>query len=167
VAVSIHRASDGSRTGRVAAGAVPYTDRAVAFAAAAVVLLALGIYLRTMLPSTGFWDTGEAQTVPPTLSIFHPTGFPTYEILGWLWTRLPIGEVAWRMNLLSAVCMAAAAALLARTVARPAPAAPCAIRREMSRARSQPPATLTSLTRFVRELSAGSPVVGPRRSRDG
>ena len=54
-----------------------------------------------MLPSTGFWDTGEAQTVPPTLSIFHPTGFPTYEILGWLWTPLPIGEVAWRMNLLS------------------------------------------------------------------
>jgi hypothetical protein len=73
------------------------------------VLLALGIYLRTMLPSTGFWDTGEAQTVPPTLSIFHPTGFPTYEVLGWLWTRLPIGEVAWRMNLLSAVSVAAAA----------------------------------------------------------
>ena len=109
VAVSIHRASDGSRTGRVAAGWVPYTGRAVAFAAAAVVLLALGIYLRTMLPSTGFWDTGEAQTVPPTLSIFHPTGFPTYEILGWLWTRLPFGEVAWHMNLLSAVSVATAA----------------------------------------------------------
>ena len=106
--MSIHRASDGSRTGRVAGGWVAYTDRAVAFAAAAVVLLALGIYLRTMLPSTGFWDTGEAQTVPPTLSIFHPTGFPTYEILGWLWTRLPFGEVAWRMNLLSAVSVAAA-----------------------------------------------------------
>ena len=107
--MSIHRASDGTRPGRVAAGPVPYTDRAVAFAAAAVVLLAVGIYLRTLLPSTGFWDTGEAQTVPPTLSIFHPTGFPTYEILGWLWTRLPIGEVAWRMNLLSAVSVAAAA----------------------------------------------------------
>lgn len=107
--MSIHRASDGSRSGQVSAGWLPYTDRAVAFAAAAVVLLALGIYLRTMLPSTGFWDTGEAQTVPPTLSIFHPTGFPTYEILGWLWTRLPMGEVAWRMNLLSAVSVAAAA----------------------------------------------------------
>ena len=71
-----------------------------------MVLLALGIYLRTMLPSTGFWDTGEAQTVPPTLSIFHPTGFPTYAMLGWLWSQLPIGEVAWRMNLLSAVCVA-------------------------------------------------------------
>ncbi|HEX7197782.1 MAG TPA: DUF2723 domain-containing protein, partial [Candidatus Limnocylindria bacterium] len=60
-------------------------------------LLAFGIYLRTMMPSTGFWDTGEAQTVPPTLSIFHPTGFPVYAMLGWLWSQLPIGEVAWRM----------------------------------------------------------------------
>ncbi len=106
--MSIHRASDGPGPGRVAAGWVPYADNGVAFAAAVVVLFAFGIYLRTMLPSTGFWDTGEAQTVPPTLSIFHPTGFPTYEIVGWLWTRLPIGEVAWRMNLLSAVCVALA-----------------------------------------------------------
>ena len=109
VAVSIHRGSDAPGTGRVATGWIPHVDNAVAFAAAVVVVFAFGIYLRTMLPSTGFWDTGEAQTVPPTLSIFHPTGFPTYEMLGWLWTRLPIGEVAWRMNLLSAVCVALAA----------------------------------------------------------
>ena len=110
--MSIHRGSDGSEAGRVAFRWVPYGDGALAFAAAAVMLLAFGIYLRTLLPSTGFWDTGEAQTVPPTLSIFHPTGFPTYEILGFLWTRLPIGEVAWRMNLLSAVCVALAAGLV-------------------------------------------------------
>jgi hypothetical protein len=91
---------------------IPHSDNAVAFAAAVVVLFAFGIYLRTLLPSTGFWDTGEAQTVPPTLSIFHPTGFPTYEILGWLWTRLPIGEVAWRMNVLSAVLVALASGLV-------------------------------------------------------
>src|SRR5918994_1952753 len=88
---------------------VPYSDNTVAFAAAFVALLAFGIYLRTMLPSTGFWDTGEAQTVPPTLSIFHPTGFPVYTMLGWLWSQLPLGEVAWRMNLLSAVCVALSA----------------------------------------------------------
>ncbi|HEX7196614.1 MAG TPA: DUF2723 domain-containing protein, partial [Candidatus Limnocylindria bacterium] len=70
------------------------------------------IYLRTMLPSTGFWDTGEAQTVPPTLSIFHPTGFPVYAMLGWLWSQLPLGEVAWRMNLLSGVCVAICSGLV-------------------------------------------------------
>jgi hypothetical protein len=77
----------------------------------ATFLIALGIYLRTLLPATGFWDTAEAQTVPHTLSIFHPTGFPTYTLVGWAWSQLPIGEVAWRMNLLSAVCVAAAAGL--------------------------------------------------------
>ncbi len=46
---------------------------------------------------------GRGADRPPTLSIFHPTGFPTYTMLGWLWSQLPIGEVAWRMNLLSAV----------------------------------------------------------------
>ena len=79
-------------------------------------LVALGIYLRTMLPSTGFWDTAEAQTVPHTLSIFHPTGFPTYTLLGWLWSQLPFGEVAWRMNLLSGVCLAAASGLVVLSV---------------------------------------------------
>lgn len=92
---------------------VPYSDNRVAFAAALVTLVAFGIYVRTMMPSVGFWDTGEAQTVPATLSIFHPTGFPTYTLLGWLWVHLvPIGEVAWRMNLLSAVCIALAAGLV-------------------------------------------------------
>jgi hypothetical protein len=119
VAVSIHRAPDAPRAGQVSAAAprrvsqwIPHSDNAVAFAAALVVLLALGIYLRTLLPSTGFWDTGEAQTVPSTLSIFHPTGFPTYTMLGWLWSQLPIGEVAWRMNLLSAVCVALASGFI-------------------------------------------------------
>ncbi len=75
-------------------------------------LAAIGIYVRTLMPSTGFWDTGEAQTVPATLSIFHPTGFPTYTLVGWLWSQLPVGEVAWRMNLLSAVCMALASGVV-------------------------------------------------------
>ncbi len=115
VAVSIHRAPDGPVPASVPSAptsgswrVIPHTDNLVAFAAALVAVLALGIYLRTMLPSTGFWDTGEAQTVPPTLSIFHPTGFPVYTMLGWLWSQLPIGEVAWRMNLLSAVAVAVA-----------------------------------------------------------
>jgi hypothetical protein len=84
----------------------------VAFVAATVVVVALAVYLRTMLPSTFFWDTGEAQTVPATLSIFHPTGFPVYAMLGWLWSQLPIGEVAWRMNLLSGVCVALTSGLV-------------------------------------------------------
>ncbi|HEX6129509.1 MAG TPA: DUF2723 domain-containing protein [Candidatus Limnocylindria bacterium] len=89
----------------------------MAWTAGAVFLVGLAIYLRTMLPGTSFWDTAEAQTVPPTLSIFHPTGFPTYTLLGFLWSLLPIGDVmAWRMSLLSGVTMAGAAALVALVV---------------------------------------------------
>ena len=119
VPVSIQRPPDASAEapiarsgGRRGTGWIPHSDAKVAYVAAVIVVLALGIYLRTMLPSTGFWDTAEAQTVPPTLSIFHPTGFPTYAVIGWLWSLLPIGEVAWRMNLLSAVCVALASGLV-------------------------------------------------------
>jgi transmembrane protein TMEM260 (protein O-mannosyltransferase) len=120
VAVSIHVGPDAPDRAPVAPvggrSIIPYASPELAWTAGAVALLALGIYLRTMLPSTAFWDTGEAQTVPYTLSIFHPTGFPTYTLIGWLWSHLPIGEVAWRMNLLSGVCIAAAAGLVVLTV---------------------------------------------------
>ncbi len=91
---------------------LPYTPDHVTWAAGVVSVLALAVYVRTLLPGVGFWDTAEAQTVPYTASIFHPTGFPTYAIVGWLWTRLPLGEVAFRMNLLSAVSVSLAAGLV-------------------------------------------------------
>jgi hypothetical protein len=118
VAVSIHRGPDAPRSAGVAlndppqpGSLVPFATPEVAWSAAAVALVALAMYLRTMLPSIAFWDTAEAQTVPYTLSIFHPTGFPFYTLVGWAWTHLiPFGGVAWRMNLLSGVCVALAAA---------------------------------------------------------
>ncbi|HEU5314739.1 MAG TPA: DUF2723 domain-containing protein, partial [Chloroflexota bacterium] len=113
--MSIHRPPDGAARAPVAAVSrrfrFAYLPGTVVWAAGMVAVVAFAIYLRTLMPSTGFWDTGEAQTVPPTLSIFHPTGFPTYALLGWLWSQLPIGEVAFRMNLLSAVMVALAAGL--------------------------------------------------------
>ena len=121
MAVSIHPARDvpgtpaGSRRrGRLTA----HHDGLTWFAAAVVVVFAFGIYLRTMLPGLGFWDTGEAQTVPHTLSIFHPTGFPTYTLLGWAWSQLPFGSVAYRMNLMSGVSMALSAGLVTLIAAR-------------------------------------------------
>jgi hypothetical protein len=92
--------------------ALPYADGLLSWAAAAVTVVALGVFLRTLLPSDGFWDTAEAQTVPHTLSIFHPTGFPTYAMLGWLWSQIPLGDVAWRMNAFSAICIALSAGLV-------------------------------------------------------
>lgn len=62
------------------------------------------VYLRTLLPSVGFWDTGEFQTIPYTFDIAHPTGYPTYILLGNIYLKLfQFGSVAWKMNFLSAI----------------------------------------------------------------
>ena len=66
-----------------------------------------------MLPGLGYWDTAELQTVAPILGTAHPTGFPTYVLLGWLANIVltPFGEPALRMNLFAALSLAVAAAV--------------------------------------------------------
>lgn len=76
------------------------------FAVAGVLLIPLIAYWWTAKPSVDFWDTGELQTVPHILGIAHPTGFPTFILLGWLFTHiLPIGNVAWRTTLMCSVAV--------------------------------------------------------------
>ncbi len=59
----------------------------------------------------GTWDTAELQTVPYILGIAHPTGFPFYTLAGWLFTHVfAVGSIAWRMNVLSGLCVGVAAA---------------------------------------------------------
>ncbi|HEX7222648.1 MAG TPA: DUF2723 domain-containing protein [Candidatus Limnocylindrales bacterium] len=72
---------------------------------------ALGIW--RLMPGVGYWDTAEFQTVAPLLGTAHPTGYPTYVILGWLASAIlsPIGEAAVRMNALSALLVGASAAV--------------------------------------------------------
>ncbi len=79
----------------------------------AVAITAFGAARLALLPGVAFWDTGELQTVGPVLGTAHPTGFPTYVLLGWLASVVlqPLGEPAFRMNLLSALCLALAAGL--------------------------------------------------------
>ena len=67
-------------------------------------LFAFVVYLITLAPTVLPADAGEFQFVPWLPGIAHPTGYPLYTLVGWLWTHLfPMGEVAWRMNLLSAI----------------------------------------------------------------
>jgi hypothetical protein len=65
-----------------------------------------------LMPGVGFWDTGEFQTVLPVLGTAHPTGYPTYVILGFIGNILltPIGEPAFRVTVLSLLAVAVAAA---------------------------------------------------------
>lgn len=77
-------------------------------------LASLILYARTTAPSVVavFDDSLEFQVVLPTLGIAHPTGYPLYTLLGYLFTRLPWQEPAYATNLLSALAAAAAVAFL-------------------------------------------------------
>jgi hypothetical protein len=74
--------------------------------------------LRTLRPGLGFWDTGEFQALGPVLGIAHPTGYPSYTLLLWLASVVlqPFGDPAFRANLLSAILVSGAAALVAVAV---------------------------------------------------
>jgi hypothetical protein len=78
--------------------------------AAVVFLIAVGIYGATLLRGVSSFDVAEMQTVPAVLGITHPTGYPLFTMLGFIWTRLPIGSGALEMNLLSAILFALSAA---------------------------------------------------------
>lgn len=73
--------------------------------------LTLCLYLRTLVPDVYVSDFAEFQYQPLRLGLPHPNGFPFYMFLGWLWSHIPIGSVAWRMNALSALGGALAVAV--------------------------------------------------------
>jgi hypothetical protein len=75
------------------------------------------VYALTLRPSIGWYDTPEFVDVAYTLGIPHPPGSPTYVLLGKLATLIPLGGIAVRMNLLSALCAVLALVLLVRCVA--------------------------------------------------
>lgn len=81
-------------------------------------LIGLALYVRTLMPGLGVWDTAEFQAIGPVLGVAHPTGYPTYTLLAWLASVVlqPFGDEALRANLLSALLVAAAAGLVSATV---------------------------------------------------
>jgi hypothetical protein len=81
--------------------------------AALAALLALGLYLRTLAPGLLGGDSGEFQFAAWVTGLAHPTGYPLYLILGYLWSHLlPWGDPAGRLNLLSALFGALAVGLV-------------------------------------------------------
>ena len=55
-------------------------------------------------------DSPMLQAAVPVLGVGHPTGYPTYMMLTHLFTYLPVGDLAYRVNLASAVYGVAAVA---------------------------------------------------------
>lgn len=78
---------------------------------------ALGIYQAAPSVTTG--DAGEFAAAAATWGVPHAPGYPTWTILAKaLGTALPLGDWAHRSNILSALCAAAALALLCDALRR-------------------------------------------------
>ncbi|HDP33781.1 MAG TPA: DUF2723 domain-containing protein [Candidatus Hydrogenedentes bacterium] len=82
--------------------------RADCGAALLAALAAFWLYLQTLGPTITGEDSGEFVTAAYVLGVPHPPGYPLYCLIGHLFTRLPWGEAAWRVNLMSA-CFGAGA----------------------------------------------------------
>ena len=77
---------------------------AAALGVAGLVLLG---YLLTLAPTVTFWDAGEFIAAAKTLGIPHPPGTPLFVMIAHVWAMLfPVGEYAFRTNLLSALLSA-------------------------------------------------------------
>jgi hypothetical protein len=104
---------------------------------------AFTLYVLTLAPTVLAGDGGEFQFASYLLGVAHPTGYPLYVLLGWAWSHLlPLGDVAYRLNLFSAFWAALAVGLLypaSRSLLRQAiPGLPPAARRLLG--------TLTAVT---------------------
>ncbi len=72
--------------------------------------LPLALYLATAPPTFYGLDSAELATAVATRGIVRATGYPLYLLVGQAWLALlpPIGDVGFRLNLLSAVAAALA-----------------------------------------------------------
>ena len=75
-------------------------------------VLALALYVRTLYPGLLPGDSGEFQALAYLLSDSHPTGYPVYLLLARLAVFLPMQDVAYRVNLFSALMAALSVALV-------------------------------------------------------
>lgn len=81
-------------------GSPPRRDLALALSA---VVPPAVVYLRTMPPTVYGLDSAELSVGAYTLGLVHAPGYPLYLLLGRLFTLLPIGDVGYRLNVMSAV----------------------------------------------------------------
>ncbi|MCL4235078.1 MAG: DUF2723 domain-containing protein [Deltaproteobacteria bacterium] len=81
------------------------TRRALATAA---FLVPFALYLAGLCSTIHLGDSGELATATATLSVPHVPGYPVMTQAGFALSRIPIGSLAFRANLYSAICGALA-----------------------------------------------------------
>lgn len=82
------------------------------FAGIAAGLVAFAVYAGTVAPSVTLLDSGEFTVAAQHFGVPHPTGYPLWVLLTWMFTLLPLGNASWEVNLFSSVCGGLAVGLL-------------------------------------------------------
>jgi hypothetical protein len=83
------------------------------YPAALAAIIAFVVYQFTLAPSVDFIDAGELTTVCSTLGIAHPTGYPLFTLIGWVFAHLPIASsVIVRLNIMASFFTALGAGTL-------------------------------------------------------
>ena len=77
-----------------------------------IFIILISVYGLTVSPTVTAEDSGEFILAAYDLGILHPSGYPIYSIIGKVFSSIPLGEVAWRVNMMSAFFGALACALL-------------------------------------------------------
>ncbi|HET6512579.1 MAG TPA: DUF2723 domain-containing protein, partial [Candidatus Kapabacteria bacterium] len=78
-------------------------------AALAAFVISFIVYLLTMDPGLGYIDSGELATACSRLGIAHPTGYPLFTLIGWVFSNLPIpASVILKLNVMTALFTAMA-----------------------------------------------------------
>ncbi len=75
------------------------------------------IYLFTLAPSVVQIDSGELATVQATLGIAHPTGYPLFTMIGYLFSLIPLPFTKiFQLNILAAIYCAAGVGVFTYTI---------------------------------------------------
>lgn len=92
-------------------------SKAELLGAAVVFVVSLLVFTWTLAPTVTLVDSGELIVAARFLGVAHPPGFPLYVMLAHLASLMPIGNVAVRINFVSAFFAALACAMLTLVVA--------------------------------------------------
>jgi tetratricopeptide (TPR) repeat protein len=79
-------------------------------------LVAFVVYAWTTAPSVTLLDSGEFLVAAQHFGVPHPTGYPLWTLLAWLFQLIPLGNVAWQVALFSGICGALCVGLAAMLI---------------------------------------------------
>ena len=88
-------------------------SRADGLAALVSAVISGSVYFWTAAPNVTLLDSGEFLVAAQHFGVPHPTGYPLWTLLAWIFQLLPLGNAAWEINLFSGLCGALAVGLTA------------------------------------------------------